>query len=101
MKTKHTPGPWRMNNTYKVGPEVTAKGMRIAHLGDRIAYGTLYSEQAEANAILIAAAPELLEVLEEIKGRFGVYLSESEVAMSTDYTLLERANEVIQKATQP
>lgn len=57
MKTKHTPGPWRMNNPYKVGPEVTAKGMRIAHLSDRIAYGTLYSEQAEANAILIAAAP--------------------------------------------
>lgn len=61
---KHTPGPWFFNNTYNVGPEVQTGATRIAHLGERVAYGTLCSkEEAIANAKLIAAAPDLLEAL--------------------------------------
>ena len=64
--TKHTPGPWKVNaNVGKRGeigvvadaaPCVIAHGMSEKH----------WPEIAQANAQLVAAAPELLEALEHI-----------------------------------
>ncbi len=55
--TKHTPGPWKVDgDTY-----ITAHSLIIAHCKQN---GSLKLEDAQANARLIAAAPELLEALE-------------------------------------
>ena len=65
MGTKHTPGPW-VKSAY--GPWVSAPC-----LGDRICVHEPFTDgrdgpvlprdEQEANAVLIAAAPELLEAL--------------------------------------
>lgn len=71
MKTQHTPGPW------SVGPENCGSGRNVYHFRDYIAHTvgynakpgsnqrTLTEQESEANAQLIAAAPELLEALQE------------------------------------
>lgn len=52
-KSKHTPGPWRLN------------GNRTITVGDFGKPGSFIAEvKNDANARLIAAAPELLEALE-------------------------------------
>ncbi len=68
MRPKHTPGPWVIN-----GDEIHDRKMHRdehgAWIGDRpnrivtIDY-IMPEETADANAALIAAAPELLEALE-------------------------------------
>lgn len=55
MTTKHTPGPWVVGN---VG-EVVAGGTTLADV-----YGD--EEQADVDAYLIAAAPDLLAACEAI-----------------------------------
>ena len=53
MKTKHTPGPWRVwENLIQVSPN-----------GPSICYFEAGQQPSEANARLIAAAPELLAAL--------------------------------------
>jgi hypothetical protein len=67
--------------------------------GDWIAdCGNKGNKESEANARLIASAPELLETLKEVKQLLAGYLGESETAMSTDYKALERAEQIIAKA---
>ena len=52
MSAAHTPGPWKVDNQYIHGPD----GIRfLAVAGDGA---------GQANARLIAAAPELIEALE-------------------------------------
>src|SRR6185437_9026955 len=74
--TKHTPGPWTANwsTATNGGPE---RGWFVESESDRYAYGAiaeLPDGREEANARLIAAAPELLEVckglLAAIRDRF-------------------------------
>jgi hypothetical protein len=70
-ETKHTPGPWSYNisplKSYHRVPEISicnADGQEFI----RQSYDT-YSDQAmllEGDACLIAAAPDMLEVLEEL-----------------------------------
>ncbi|WP_370601149.1 hypothetical protein [Pseudomonas nitroreducens] len=67
--SKHTPGPWKAikNGFYKqavMGPE--GEYLTYSAGGDR-----LKGDQLEANANLIAAAPDLLEALTEIHLSFG------------------------------
>ena len=60
MTDKHTPGPWRqVRHTVWAGPPNTANGP-IAETS-----GCTFDE-GEANARLIAAAPTLLEALEDV-----------------------------------
>lgn len=43
--------------------------VRIAHLGARIAYGTLANQEtAKANAVLAASSKELYEALQSLEG---------------------------------
>jgi hypothetical protein len=59
MKTKHTPGPWTAKANLDV---VDSNGERVARLAStRGKY-----EYEEINARLIAAAPELLDALQEL-----------------------------------
>lgn len=57
--TKHTPGPWQVDKTY--GLIMAGNEIEIAacHAGR--------GADAEANARLIAAAPEMLDALEKIE----------------------------------
>ena len=64
--SKHTPAPWVLVNTGRVASHrhvMTEGGCAIANICDR---GVLDSEECEANANLIAAAPKLLEALKQV-----------------------------------
>ena len=68
MNAKHTPGPWEaVGNLVRspmVQPQGLSKGVQIAECRD--AYFLSHTEESKANARLIAAAPELLEVAQMI-----------------------------------
>lgn len=88
MTVKHTPGPW---GVYPDCPNTMVycddkAGSRVADCSSETT--DLSKEEKEANAKLIAAAPELLEAC--IKARSAFLTSEPE------YDLL---TEVIEKAT--
>lgn len=69
-KTKHTPGPWLVNKSYSqhMPNNVTAKVFHAKGPFFCLMDGTDL-ETAEANARLIAAAPELLEALTALNTR--------------------------------
>lgn len=64
MNTKHTPGPWRTLS------HDTLHNVRHIDAGpkgyERITVAILDGKQSEANARLIASAPELLEAFQEL-----------------------------------
>jgi len=64
---KHTPGPWVVTPHPEPGVDVFAVGELMG--GEEFQYGlshTVCYQNAEANARLISAAPEMLEALERI-----------------------------------
>lgn len=65
--TKHTQGPWRVNATgFQTNPcKIYAKG-RVGALANLPRNRTFTLEEQEANARLIAAAPELLIALNDL-----------------------------------
>lgn len=69
----HTPGPWRLDNNiaygWKTNPfsiTVRKRGVHSTTVANIPAKQTISRDEAEANARLIAAAPELLEALQAI-----------------------------------
>ena len=60
MESKHTPGPWHYAPDTLVGPMIGANGCitTLNHNGHRS------EAEAEANAHLIAAAPDMYEALQ-------------------------------------
>lgn len=74
-ETKHTPGPWIEHSgmVWKDGPNVWPKGesvgIPIACMDRESGNGTMPTER-DANARLIAAAPDLLEALGSMIHRF-------------------------------
>ncbi len=63
--SKHTPGPWSVWSDPEQKDQcqyIDAKGMAVAHV---------FGINREANARLIAAAPDLLEALIEMVDDFG------------------------------
>ena len=66
MSAKHTPGPWRLYQGPLLYVEADNHVGPIAELRSRLDYGRMHplvAETRDANARLIAAAPELLEAL--------------------------------------
>jgi len=62
METKHTPGPWEQGTQTRGSTTLVARietGFAVAEMRN-----VHFREEAEANARLIAAAPELLEALQ-------------------------------------
>lgn len=59
METKHTKGEWQVDRRALL--RVCVNDMTIANCGGAVSNDSL--EEAQANAKLIAAAPELLEAL--------------------------------------
>lgn len=75
MKTQHAPAPWILSEspTTATRDSDPLKPTYFKHIKSKTIYGRLVGkalginkEQCEANARLIAAAPELLEALEMI-----------------------------------
>ena len=63
MESKHTPGPWSINGTY----EREIKSADGTLLAVAAGYATKEdTELAAANAMLIAAAPDMFEVIKEL-----------------------------------
>jgi hypothetical protein len=79
---KHTPGPWQVSRDNDTTLTIVApwsdkvrtgaegwgdyRGIHTASITHHSGYGAVPREHAEANAALIAAAPELLEALQLI-----------------------------------
>ncbi len=59
QNTTHTPGPWTFNGDHVVAGTHTV-------VADPFASDALFGGEGEANANLIAAAPEMLSALEAI-----------------------------------
>ena len=74
-RTEHTPGPWRFwdrGEDYTNSLITDASGASgIAHLIGRIRGNDVTIPEMRANARLIAAAPELLEALREMRCWIG------------------------------
>lgn len=83
---KHTPGPWRANSSWIEGPKMA---LRVAVVDwPKRGCAPKSADEAEANARLIAAAPDLLKAL------IGV------VAVADRATVeFDRARAAIAKAT--
>lgn len=74
--SKHTPGPWVWYR--KLSGSENSRGFGIAQEGKRFAIVDVYpldedGVAGEANARLMAAAPELLEALEEVVAEATAY----------------------------
>jgi len=65
---KHTPGPWTVDDG-ALPIQVSARGLDklVADVGGQLSYR---QGDDEPNALLIAAAPELLEALEKLCNAF-------------------------------
>lgn len=72
---KHTPGPWTTEDCTD-GIAIESGGKYIADVHYHIA-GAMSAQETQANAALIAAAPEMLEVLEMLLAHRGMMGSDS------------------------
>lgn len=90
MNTKHTPGFWHWNE--EEGTIVNFGGMVIADVRELRHEST--SDVEEANARLIAAAPDLLEALKEALDQLESWNQESEPTFT-----MRRVAHAIAKAT--
>lgn len=63
--TKHTPGPWKARRDSELDHEGKLRFEIYSHKGEAIT-GWGCVRQTEANARLIAAAPEMLEALKDL-----------------------------------
>ena len=91
----HTPGPWTVGEWRE---PFSITDSRVIRCGDKIndvtAFVTDSQLDHEANARLIAAAPDLLEALQAFLGEHnGVY------GVSATTTNIDRARAAIKKAT--
>lgn len=89
--TKHTPGPWHhtgreFNDVRDSDDELVAVALHL-----RVGQPERSVQEAEANARLIAAAPDLLEMLVEAANFIQPY--------NVGQELLERIDAAIAKAT--
>ena len=105
MSAEHTPGPWRLTLEPTELPGVNVRfcidtdyainiagGQSQEHLGG--ASGAIFEEECRANARLMAAAPNLLAVLQELE-ESADYWSEYDVPLG----IVERIRAAIALAT--
>ena len=105
MSAQHTPGPWRLTLEPTELPGVNVRfcidtdyainiagGQSQEHLGG--ASGAIFEEECRANARLMAAAPNLLAVLQELE-ESADYWSEYDVPLG----IVERIRAAIALAT--
>ena len=94
MKTEHTPGPWVINESKNIIFIPTSFGNDIVCT---ITNGGHIKEVSDANARLIAAAPEMLEALKEAK----LYIDGIELVLGESAPHIKKCiDEAINKATK-
>jgi hypothetical protein len=105
MTTKaatHTPGPWRItlktDTTHYIESEHFKIGQAYNKVENGIAAEYVLAKEAEANARLIAAAPEMLEALEGILGNAQLDIDDGALALSALAGIRYAARAAIQKA---
>jgi len=104
MTTQHTPGPWRViiddtGGSFTGWPSVSASDELDCSIVHRAGFkqeywGDLSQREAIANARLIASAPELLELLEDVISIGGGMVEEI-----YGYSFVESVRAAIAKAT--
>lgn len=94
--SKHTPGPWHWDSDQIKGDPLGRVRYRVTAIGKTVTqcYYSSSDEQAEWDARLIAAAPELLAVLHELE-ESARYWSEYDVPLG----IVDRISAAIAKAT--
>lgn len=85
--SKHTPGPWIVDEPHQVYAEAVHEYVAITQVED---WETVPREQVEANARLIAAAPDLLEALGKM-----VAVYSGQVQNDGGYTVLDSVRPLI------
>lgn len=91
MATTHTPGPWAVNDKDTgMNDSGTIEGCGIVICPD--VYGES-RERTNANAALIAAAPELLAIIKDMRQAF--YVKGTRKAL---LEVMERSKDIIAKA---
>lgn len=99
---RHTPGPWRVNViSFTPVVYVTTEDhqtVAVAHAPEHELDAPEHKAQAEANARLIAAAPELYQALVTIRDG---YWSEGESWEDMVFDLKRTAAEALRKVDQP
>ena len=85
---KHTPGPWEARTFLFMGGHKLAD--RICHVGSSTSLGPSRAHESEANARLIAAAPDLLAALVAVE-ESAVIMDGGDEAVSADAMNLVRA----------
>jgi hypothetical protein len=67
VETKYTPGPWMVDGGYVISKTETLPGGASVIIADPFEHEMFVdNRQLDANAKLIAAAPDLLEALQDI-----------------------------------
>ena len=77
MTAKHTPGPWEVLVKERVGAP-TVYIVRDRNADELIRLSDKYFSNADANARLIAAAPELLETCKAARQLWNDFLTKKE-----------------------
>ena len=93
--TAHTPGPWRTNGADVVSNNGSPVSKVILNYNRTIAFDTERAE-AEANASLIAAAPDLLEALKDMTHGLPELLEN--IGYTDEEGMIEKARAAIKKA---
>lgn len=94
-----TPGPWKI--AHSSAPDWTGDWYIHAPGGTLIAMSEGWSDEEQANARLIAAAPDLLEALKEIAKGEGAYSRDPLIHAGNVITNMKViANEAIHKVEE-
>lgn len=91
---KHTPGPWKTRTFTNISKNVDLIAV-VAEIGNSLIVEPTFAigSKEEANANLIAAAPEMYELLSEINTAFYTRTSRKEWL-----SLMEKSKPLLQKA---
>lgn len=104
--SKHTQGPFLTYGQTVTGPH----GVSLAFCGEGSVFGQGYSysttkKECRANAVLFAAAPDLLRLLTwalpEVESRLQQELSDGGVGMAEDFDRLYEAQALIRHLGEP
>ena len=89
---KGTPGPWRVSEKHGDLIDIRHNDNGIGAISLNLAHvvaSQSWLKDAEANAKLISAAPELLEALQDLESRARIYVNTSEAKAAINKALGE------------
>jgi hypothetical protein len=91
----HTPGPWEIDEPHQIWAKSVGEYVAITKVEQ---WETIPREQAEANARLMAAAPELLETLKNLHDAYIMFRGDFPLPHNGCYIEMMAARAAIAKA---